>query len=278
MPRKHHDSNPGWRAELDLSIEARARGSVLATKRQRGPLTVQRPFHPEGAPCHLYLLHPPGGVVGGDSLSITMDIADQGHALATTPGAAKFYRSAGPMAEQRQDLRVARGGTLEWLPMENILFPGARVRTRTYIHLAAGARFLGWELMSLGRPVIAERFTNGTLDASVSVYREGCPILLDRLRIQDRGDLDGPSGLRGYPVCATLIASGAAAPDVEAARDAARAPSQVLLGITLMEDLLIVRALAHSIEPVHWLLRRIWSELRPRLIGRPPCPPRIWAT
>ncbi len=268
----------GWHAELKLGFEPRGARSVLAGKRQRGPLTVQRTFHPEGGPCHVYILHPPGGVVGGDSLAIDIEVTQNAHALLTTPGAAKFYRSAGPLAGQIQKLKIEPGGILEWFPLESILFPGARLQARTEIELSGDARFFGWEMTSLGRPVIQERFRFGYLDAALSVRRDGRPLLLDRMRIGGSADLDGPCGLRGHPVYATLIATGANASDLESARAAAQAPPDMLLGITLIDDLLIARCLADLTEPVQQVFCRIWTELRPRLIGRPACPPRIWAT
>ena len=45
------------------------------------------------------------------------------HALLTTPGAGKWYRSAGSWAGQTLSFDVA--GTLEWLPRETIVFDGA---------------------------------------------------------------------------------------------------------------------------------------------------------
>ena len=128
-----------------------------------GPLTVQRPFHPEGAPCHLYLLHPPGGVVGGDEIDLRVGIADGAHALLTTPGATKFYRSIGPQSRVRQSFSVAADARLEWLPQDNILFPGANLALDSEFHLQQGARLLAWETLALGRPVIGERFVQGLL-------------------------------------------------------------------------------------------------------------------
>jgi urease accessory protein len=106
----------GWQARLELGLAQWAGRTVLAHKRHFGPLTVQRPFYPEGGPCHIYLLHPPGGVVGGDRLEIAVEVGEGAHALITTPGATKFYRSAGPRAHQIQHLSVAGGGVLEWFP------------------------------------------------------------------------------------------------------------------------------------------------------------------
>jgi urease accessory protein len=272
----------GWLAELHLRCEQRAgpagARTVLARKHQLGPLTLQRTFHPEGAPCHLYPLHPPGGVVGGDALEIRIHIADGAHAVVTTPGAAKFYRSAGELARQDQQLSVAPGGVLEWFPQPAILFPGARVASRTGIDLADGARCIGWDILSLGRPVIGERFAQGALDATLRVSRNGRPLLLDRLRVADAADLDRPSGLAGHPVSAAMVASGAEAGDVDAARAVLEAAPGLLAGVTLQGDLLVARALADTTERVQRVFCALWVALRPRLLGRDAVLPRIWAT
>lgn len=272
----------GWRAELHLRCESRAgpagARTVLARKHQLGPLTLQRAFHPEGAPCHLYPLHPPGGVVGGDLLDIRLDVAPGAHALATTPGAAKFYRSAGETARQDQRLSAGRGGVLEWLPQPAILFPGAHVRTRTEIRLEDDARFLGWEVVALGRPVIGERFAAGSLDALLRLTREDRVLVADRLRVAGAADLDRPAGLRGRPVSGTFLATGADGDDLDAARTALGDGAGALTGVTLLDDVLIARALADTTEPVQGVFCALWRVLRPRLLGREAVPPRIWAT
>ncbi|WP_455200705.1 urease accessory protein UreD, partial [Kaarinaea lacus] len=89
-----------WKAQLTLGFEKRNHRTVVANRKHVGPLVIQKPFYPEGAPCHIYLLHPPGGLVGGDQLTLNVDLNKESHVLITTPGAAKFYRSAGPVAEQ----------------------------------------------------------------------------------------------------------------------------------------------------------------------------------
>jgi len=268
----------GWLARLDLGFECRDRRTVLAKKEHSGPLTVQRPFYPEGEVCHLYLLHPPGGIVGGDQLEIRLHVAPGAHALITTPGAAKFYRSAGALAAQRQSLRVADDGLLEWLPQENILFPGAIMRAETNIALAGSARFIGWELFSLGRPATEERFVPGNADLGLSLERDGQPLLKDHMRVQNADDLLGPSGLRGFPIFGTFVAAGATAPDLAAVRGALPERMDFPFGLTLVEDLIVARCLAGAVEPANRIFRLLWGILRPRLTGHSACPPRIWAT
>ena len=278
QPEPGRASSVRWDARLGLGLERRGDRTVLARRSRFGPLAVQRAFYPEGGPCHLYLLHPPGGVVGGDRLRIEAEVASGAHGLLTTPGAAKLYRSAGTEAEVTQWLRVVDGGVLEWLPQETILFLAARAKIRTQIALEGAARFIGWDVVSLGRPVIGERFDRGHLDLHLAVHRDGRPLLMERLRVDDGHGLDGPSGLRGLPVMGTLIASGATTAAVDAVHAMLPAPREMPAGVTLLDDLLVVRALAWRCEPVMGLFRRCWRTLRPALLGRPANAPRVWAT
>ena len=113
----------GWPAELHLGFARDAARTALVERRHLGPLRVQRPFYPEGeGVCHVYLLHPPGGLVAGDDLQVSARVEPGAHALLTTPAAAKLYRSraaSGP-ARQVQRFEVQGDGILEWLPQESI--------------------------------------------------------------------------------------------------------------------------------------------------------------
>jgi urease accessory protein len=275
--RTDQPDRAGWQASIRLGFRPTPTRTLLAERQHQGPLKVQRPFYPEGTPCHVYLLHPPGGVVGGDDLQIGIQVHPQTHALLTTPGAAKFYRSAGPQARQRQLLEI-NGGTLEWLPQENILFPGARLRQTTEIRLDAAARFIGWEIHCLGRPVIGERFDSGQAEFHLSITREQTPLLIDRWRIDSPKDLSGATGLRNHPVVGSWLASNADQEDLELARTTLPQPTQGFIGLSLLDELLIARYLGDATEEAHRLFQALWRTLRPRLLGRAACPPRIWAT
>ena len=276
-PRPEGDASAGWQASLRLGFTAPAEKTLLSERRHLGPLTVQRPFYPEGSPCHVYLLHPPGGVVGGDRLNIDVEVKQGAHALLTTPGASKFYRSAGPLALQQQDLRL-HDGTLEWLPQENILFPGARLRLESRIQLSSAARFIGWEIHCLGRPAIGELFDRGEVSFRLALYRAGKPLLIDRWQVCGPADLQGSASLRNHPVVATWLATGADDTALELARATLPQPLQGHLGITLLGELLVARYLGDSTEEARRLFLGLWSQLRPLLIDREACPPRIWAT
>ena len=282
----------GWRARLELGFEADAARTVLRHRRHVGPLTVQRGFHPEGAPCHSYLLHPPGGVVGGDRLELDVSVADRAHALITTPAAGKFYRSAGPWASQRQEFRVAPGAALEWLPALNIVHGGARLQLRSRFDLAAGSRLIAWDLLGLGRPGSGDAFLEGAVDSRLDLLHAGRPLLSERLLLDGgAAALSAPWGLQGHGYLATLLAWPANRSTVDALRDSLGTAPGLRWGCTLLPagaacapdpssepGLLVCRWLARAGEALWEALLRAWSLLRPLVLGREPCAPRIWST
>lgn len=267
----------GWQAELRLGFAWRNARTVLAQRSQRGPLAVQRPFYPEGEVCHAYVLHPPGGVVGGDQLQLHVSLAAAAHALLTTPGAAKFYRSVGMQAAQHQRFHVT-DACLEWLPQENIFFPSANALLSSEVHLHGTAQYLGWEIHCLGLPVIGETFNPGKVQFSTALYRDGQPVLLDRLRVDGEHDLHLAAGLRGQPVMATLLATPATPGMLELARPLCAGVATGTAAATLLNGVLVVRYLGNSTAEAQRLFRHLWQHIRPLLTGRAATPPRIWNT
>ena len=270
-------SSSGWKAQLDLSFSHRADKTVLSKREQRGPLAVQRAFYPEGEVCHLYILHPPGGVVGGDELQINADIKAKATALLTTPGATKFYKSQGYKAYQQQRLNVEQEAVLEWLPQENIYFPGAIAHMDTHITLAANASFIGWETHCLGLPANEQKFTTGSLQLDVKLSRDDRPLLIEKMKVE-AARLDAPTGLRGNSVMAMFVATPADVSMLEIVREILDNETQILIAATLIEECIVVRYLGSSTEQCRRLFTQIWVALRPLIIDRKACPPRIWAT
>ena len=267
----------GWRAELSLGFRQAQGRTILAERSRRGPLAVQRALYPEADLCHVYLLHPPGGVAGGDLLNISIQVKDGASALITTPGATKFYRSVAPRAFVRQSLKIM-AGSLEWLPQENILFPGAKVGLATHLELSADAKFIGWEINCLGRPVIDEPFDPGQAIFESDVVREGLPLLCERLVINDAIDLAGPAGLRNQPVFGNFYATISDDTPTEPLAQITAEFQRPELGITLVDGLLIARYLGNSTETARRLFETLWQTLRPMILNRNPCVPRIWNT
>jgi urease accessory protein len=278
----------GWRARLELGFSCADGATLLSHRRHEGPLAVQRPFFPEGpGVCHVYLLHPPGGLVGGDSLRVEARIEAGAHALLTTPAATKVYRTTGRAATQESALGVARGGVLEWLPQETILHDKADVGLTTRIDLEGGARFLGVDLLCFGLPARAAEagFTGGRMRQAFEVWCDGRPILLERGRFDGGGPVHVASwGLAGAPVLGTFVASPAPAtsPALLAAvrARAAALPLGELASATLLgdQDAFVCRYVGGSTERARAFLRAAWADARPALLGLTASPPRVWTT
>jgi urease accessory protein len=264
----------GWRAALRLRFAAEASRTVLAEREHVGPLIVQRPFYPEGAICHVYLVHPPGGIVGGDEIELQL-YADAGsHALITTPAATKFYRSGGQHALLSQQLAV-NDATLEWLPQESIYYSGAAARVSTRVTLSGAARFIGWEIACYGLPASGAGFAAGSTLQGFEIYRDQHPLLIDRLRI-DATVAKARWGLAGFSSCGTLLACPATARHVELVRTLQCADT--LLTCTLVDGVLVCRAVASRADQLRQQFVTIWQTLRPALLNCEPVTPRIWAT
>ena len=268
-----------WRGKLALTLAPRHGRTILVRRRHRGPFLVQSPFHPEGPVCHLVLLHPPGGVVCGDALALDARVETGGHALLTTPAATKLYRSAGPQSRIDQTLRVADGAVLEWLPQETIAFAGTSSRLDTRVLLCGSARFVGWEVTCLGRPACGERFASGALNQSFELWRDGEPLLLDRAAwVGGAPALDAPWGLDGVCVTGTMLVASVEEDAAAIARAAAGSVEGVRAAVSVVDGVLVGRCLGRSAEHARRAFVRVWEALRPGLLGRAACLPRIWAT
>ncbi len=272
----------GWQARLALGFERRDAATVLVRREHFGPLRVQKALYPEGAAvCQAIVLHPPSGIAGGDQLEINATVGTHAHALLTTPGAGKWYRSGGPEAAQRLAFTVAEGGTLEWLPQESIVFDAARAAMHSTIELADEARFIGWEILCLGRRAAGERFRAGHLHLDTRLRRAGRLVWLERGRLEGGGALlDSPAGLAGYSVSATLlaVAPNLAADLLAACRTVPVQEPGARHAVTRLPDILVARYLGHSSEAARHWFTDLWRVLRPALLGRDVCPPRIWNT
>ncbi len=274
-----------WQGHLQLDYR-RDGERTIALDRHHGPLRVLQRLYPEGESiCHHVLVHPPGGIVGGDRLEIDARLAAGSHALITTPGATRFYRSAGPLAEQQVQAELAEGTRLEWLPMETIAYRRCLVHNRLRFTLAPGAQMIGWDVLALGLPAAGEPFDEGQFLQQLELPG----LWLERGQIDgsDRLLMDSPLGLAGHSVMATMwLADGQplARERREALIDIARqcvtdSALPTAAGISAPHpSLLVLRALGHRVEPVMALLQSVWAAWRPLHWGLKPTPPRLWRT
>jgi urease accessory protein len=275
----------GWRGSLALHYRSED-GRTRVHDRHDGPLRVLKSLHPEGpGVCHSVLVHPPGGLVGGDTLAIEIGLEPGAHALVTTPGATRFYRSLGAPATQTLAVRAAAGSRLEWLPLETLAYSGCIAENRSRFALAPGAEMIGWDLTALGLPASDQPFVAGRFTQSIEL--PGRWLERGTVRGEAPALLDSPLGWAGQRTLATLWfgAGEAIAADrrerlVDAARAACDAhPLGRDAGTTAVDPgVIVVRALAPRVEPAMALLASVWRAWRPLAWGLEASPPRVWRT
>jgi urease accessory protein len=276
----------GWHAWLQLRY-GRDGDRTISHDLHRGPLRVLQRLYPEGPGiCHHVLVHPPGGVVGGDVLEVEATLDAGTHALITTPGATRFYRSAGAGARQQVTLALAAGARLEWLPLETIAHRGCIAESVLRLSLQPGAEAMGWDVLALGLPAAGEPFDQGRFQQHIEI--PGVWLERGLIDAADRELLDGAPGLAGRCVLATLwFAAGAslASGRRDALLDGARevlAPAgfgAVAAGVSAPQaPLVVLRALADRVEPAMVLLQRVRAAWRRSAWQLEDHPPRIWRT
>ena len=285
-----------WIGRLELQLEQVGARTVIARRRHQGPLLVQRAFYEEDGGSQVYLIHPPGGVVGGDQLRLEAELGPAARALLTTPAATKIYRSRSETAELTQRCQLGDGAILELFPQETILYDGARARSSTHISLGDRSQFFGWDVLCLGRD--AHGFSEGHFAQHWRLERQG------RLLWSERSLLEGgsavlraPWGLAGRPVLGTLVCTGAERVSLEVLRSALGAPVTASGGetetipevalpapdgdwqsVTRLGEVLVCRYLGYSAEAAKRSFSAVWAILRPSVSGRKAVPPRVWAT
>lgn len=275
----------GWHGQLDLHY-TRNGERTIALDRHDGPLRVLQRLYPEGPGiCHHVLVHPPGGVVGGDTLQLDARLDPGTHALITTPGATRFYRSAGEPALQGTRAQLAAGARLEWLPLEAIAYSGCDAENRLRFDLAPGAEMMGWDVLALGLPAANQAFVLGRFRQHLEL--PGVWLERGQIAAGDSLLLDSPVGLAGHRVLGTLwfAAGSALAPArrdalLDSAREVAAAgPLARQAGVTAPQPpLVVLRVLADRVEPLMQLLIAVWARWRAEAWALPADMPRIWRT
>ncbi len=283
------DGEGEWAAQLTLQFARTARGTRLMRKQQYGPLYVQRPFYPEGPElAHVYLLHPPGGLVSGDNLHNTLQLAEQAQVLCTTPGAGRMYRARSDQRCQQMTntLQLAAGTTLEWLPQESIVYEGAHAKLLTTVELAESARFIGWEITALGLPASNALLETGSLVQRLQVNIAQRPMLREQLVLNDatRELAKAQIGLQqhcvsGLFVCGPFTKEQMSALPLEALQAVlADKGRPALCGVTRLGQFLVGRYLGSCAQQARMMFTNYWQQLRPALLQRPACAPAIWST
>lgn len=274
-----------WQARLNLDFKSVKGRSYLARNLHVGPLVLQKTLHPEGdAVCHGIVIHPPGGVAGGDQLTLNAHLSEEAHALLTTPGAGKWYKANGSFAAQQLEFDVDENACLEWLPQENILFDGSKVALSAQVNLAKEARFAAWEILCFGRQAQQERWTSGKMKQKLHIFREKKLIWNECAAIQPSDlALTSVIGTHGRVVSASFVVAAGAVPEnvLEACR--AVKPMQKLdvnarYGVTALPEIFSARYVGQSTQCAKAYFELLWQCLRPWYANREMLRPRIWNT
>ncbi|MCX7221333.1 MAG: urease accessory protein UreD [Burkholderiales bacterium] len=273
-----------WQAKLRLGFSDDGGTTRLTERSHVGPLRVQKALYPEGGQiCHAIIVHPPGGVVGGDQLEIALSVQANAHVLLATPGAAKWYKANGKISKQSVQMTVKQAASVEWLPQETIFFDAAHVQLSQTINLAKDASFIGCDILCFGRTASGESFHSGKISQHSTIRREGKLIWFEQGAVTGGSvAMTGLLGLGGNTVCATLLAAGKTVPAAVIA--ALREEASALLagagsfGVTQLKTVIVVRYLGNASEMARALMLMAWRYLRPEIIGREASALRIWNT
>lgn len=271
-------------ARLSLSFADDGGITRLVGRDHFGPLIVQKSFYPDGRDlCQAVIIHPPGGVVGGDELDIAVKVGPSAVAQITNPGASKWYKANGHVSRQGIRLDVGPGGVLEWVPQETIFFDNAHVQLDHRVVLGEGASYIGCEILCFGRTASGESFTGGHIGQRTHIYRAGKLIWFEQIRLAGGGlAMNDSLGLGGNTVCATLVAVGKAVPAavLDAARESfgAIAGGSGHFGVSQFNSLVVARYLGNSSETARRMMLHVWGLLRPAMLDRRAMVPRMWNT
>jgi len=273
-----------WRADLKLDYTLESQRTVVRYLHQ-GPLRILQSLYPEGDQiCHNVLVHPPGGLVGGDTLDIQVTVAEGAHGLVSTPGATRFYKSGGHPALQQVVAHLADNAKLEWLPLEAIAYNDCEATNRAIFNLAPSAELITWDVTALGLPSSDMAFTQGHFQQHIEI--PGVWLERGNIRGEDTRWLNSPLGLAGGKCLASLVFASGSAIDsdrttqaLEAAREVIEShPLRLQAGITCVHpQVIVLRVMSPLVEPTMDLLKKVWAVWRHTLWALPSTPPRIWS-
>jgi len=277
--------NLRWLAHLQLVFAHQSGRTFLAKKQHIGPLVIQKTLHPEGLDvCHAIVVHPPGGVAGGDELVITANLDAYAKVLLTTPGAGKWYKANGLIASQHLNLHLAENASLEWFPQENILFDGAFVKFSSDVYLAENACYASWEITCFGRQAQQEQWQTGQLKQAVKIYRGKRLIWQEQANLNPQSPvMQSLAGLGQRVVNATFVlVAGFVPPELltqcRAVVFDSTSDPLAKCAVTALPEAFCARYVGNSAQSAKQYFEALWQILRPWYLQKSATRPRIWNT
>jgi urease accessory protein len=273
-----------WRGSLTLRFARREGRTVLVEQRHSGPLIVQKTLYPEGPGiCHAVIIHPPGGIAGGDNLFVRIEVETNGCAVITTPAATKWYKAAGRSSRQEVTVRLGANSALDWLPQENLFFNAACVQSSFKLEIDPTASAIGWDMALFGRQASGEQWDTGAVRSSTEIWNsDDTPLWIEQALLKGSDPLlKSPQGLAGFKALGTLWAIGQGCTPAIATELNSQLPFEPALraGATCLPGgVLLLRCLSTEVELLRALMMDCWALLRPTILGFASNRLRLWAT
>ena len=177
------------------------------------------------------------------------------------------------------NINVEDNASLEWLPQESLLFDQSHAKLSTIIKLSSKAKFIGWEMLCLGRKASNEQYQSGNCRQTFELWRDEQPLYIERSHLLGGDDMmTQPWGLNNLPVTATMLATGCDKDLLKKVQSLIKSNNLSQLSVTLKDDLLICRFLGKQAEIARKAFTQVWSIIRPVTIGYEANSPRIWNT
>jgi len=272
---------------LTFSRDSVSDKTFLADSFQEAPLKVVRAFALEDGTALAHLHNVSGGLLGGDHLAMQVNLASGAKVQLTTTGATRIYRSREGFSATTQcnEVSIAEGALLEYLPDATIPFAGARYLQRTSINLAAGAGLFWWEILAPGREARGEFFEYEEFAMNISVSALGRRIAAENLCLRPRQEnVLSLARLGPYRYAATfyICRVGLEAREWRDAEDRLQELTvsmtrrgEILWGVSsLVAHGLVVRCLARNGRELLPGLQAIWRSAKRHLYDREAIPPR----
>ncbi len=167
--------------EARLAFERVRNRTVVRTALAYPPIRLLRTRN-HGHAAWVYTSLLGDGLVDGDHLSMTLDVAAGATALLSSRGNTRVYRSP-QGCRSVLSARVEEGGLLAWVPDPTTCYDGARYTQRQDIQLAPGASLVLMELVTTGRRATGERWQFAHFDSTLRVHREGRALFDERWQL-----------------------------------------------------------------------------------------------
>lgn len=281
-----------WLASIKLEFRKDNDKTLMIRNLHYGPLVVQKPFYPEIA-CHIYLLHPPGGVASCDHLSVEAKANEHSQVLITTPGATKFYKGDNNYSLFEQNFYVENDASLEYLPAQNIFYKGTHTKVKTTFYLKDNSRFAFRDVSKCGMKDEERPFENSSLFNTVTIVENGKEKLIETSFIDGQDDLEALSGNYGCVYTGTYITNKVCEETLDKIRAILDSykdnrsfehpqrydPNfRFYAAAGVVDNYTVVRFLSSQNEGIEKAIVDIWKLTRLETVGLKPWLPRIWST